>query len=198
MAQVVGRSRGPGPVEVGRRGHGEKARLPAEADRDHVLRQGLAQAHAGVEPLRHDVDQPSFRNDVDRRPGMALQEHRHDVSQQQTSRRFGSVEAHRPARAVPERVQFAQRGVEVAQGRQESPQEVLAGLGRRDAPGGAVEQPDPEIVFEGSQRVAHGGGGQAEFVGRPPKTAVRRNRREGFQVVERRLRHCWGFFMRAC
>ena len=64
------------------------------------------------------------------------------------------VEPQRPGRPVAKGVHHIERRLDLAQRRREPIEQALAGLGRRDAARGAVEQPDAELRLQPAHRLA--------------------------------------------
>ena len=83
------------------RGHHRVALRRAERDRDHVLRQMLAIAHAGVEASGDDVDERALGDDLQIDLRMGGEKRRHHRRQHQIDRRRRRIDAQAPATAQP-------------------------------------------------------------------------------------------------
>ncbi len=150
------------PVEVGRRGRGREA-LHARPDRhrDHVLLQPLVVADAGVAAGGQHVDEAVLRDDLQPDVGIGGEEGRHDRGQHQPRRADRHVEPQRARRPVAEAVDHVERRLHLAQRRAEPVEQARAGLGRRHAARGAVEQPHAEPRLQPAHRLAERRGAAA-------------------------------------
>jgi hypothetical protein len=152
--QVVRLSRPAGPREIGRRARHQHPLVRADADRDHVALEALAEPDAGVEALLDDVDELLLHRDLDLDVGM--------VGHQPGELRIKDVARRVAVRADPDRPggTGAQRGqtfeacLDLVQRRPQGGGELLAGVRRRDAAGGAGQQAQVEPLLEPLDRVA--------------------------------------------
>ena len=178
-------------VEIGRRGGGGEA-LHARADRhrDHVLLQPLVVADAGIAAGRQHVDeavlgdhlQPDVR---DRRRGTAARCAGSTSRAALTGTLSRSVPAGRSRKPL---TTSSAASTSLSAGPSRSSRRC-AGLGRRDAARGAVEQPDAELRLQPAHRLAEPGGAAAARARAVAKAAGARHRHEGVQIAQVGL-HC--------
>jgi hypothetical protein len=189
--EQVARMRGPAArVEIGRRGRGGEA-LHARADRhrDHVLLQPFVVADAGVAAGRQHVDEAVLGDHLEPDVGIGGEEGRHDRGQHQPRGADRNVEPQRAGRLVAKAFTTSSAAsTSVSAGPSRSKQ-ARAGLGRRDAARGAVEQPDAELRLQPPHRLAQAG--RADAAGARPSrkplarataTKAFRSARSGFIV----------------
>src|SRR6185437_6373031 len=157
--------------------------------RDHVLVEPLLVADAGVATGGEDIDEALLGDDLDDNARIFPEEGRHDVGQHQPHRAHRHVELQRAYRPVAKGVDRIERRVELAQDRIEPLQEVAAGLGRRHAAGGAVQQPHAETRLQPPHRIAEPRRAGAAQSRRLAKAAGAHHRRKGVEIVEVQL-HC--------
>jgi hypothetical protein len=97
---------------------------------------------------------------------------------------FAGGDADGAGRRLAQRGQRRQFGVDLLEARPDIAQQALAGLGRRDAAGGAGEEPQAEPFFERAHRVAECRLRYAELGRGAGKTALARDREKGEEVVD--------------
>ena len=89
-----------------------------------------------------------------------------------------------PGRPVAKAVHHVERRLHLGQRRAEPLEQARAGLGRRDAARGAVEQADAELRLQPAHRLAQARGAAAAGAGAVAKAAGARHGDEGVQVAE--------------
>ena len=97
------------PRDVFARRHDRIALRRAERDRDHVLRQMLAIAHAGIKASGHDVDERALGNDLQIDLGVGCEKRRDHRRQHQIDRRRRRVDAQTARRHGPQAAHLIQR-----------------------------------------------------------------------------------------
>jgi hypothetical protein len=137
------------PVKIGRRSDHHRADSPADRNRDHVGGHRLTQPDAGVEALADDVDQPTFGRQLDLHLRVATQIFEHQRRQHHARRPQRGVQPQHARRLGAMLVDPLDGLVDGGQGRGDPVQELLAGVGERDAAGGAVEEANaqPRLQF---------------------------------------------------
>ena len=100
----------------------------------------------------------------------------------------GGVYADRTGRFLPHFLQRRKFGVDLVEARSDGRQQALAGLGRRDAAGGAGEEPQAQLLFKAPDRMAQRGLRHPKFRCGAGKTALPRHGDKGDQVVGAGLR----------
>lgn len=170
--QIVGRVGGLAALEVGWSGHRDEADLAAEFHRDHVLRDGLQKAHAGVESLFDDVDQPAFRDEIEFDPGVQFEKSRNDVPEQDAGAALVRVDPQLSAGCPARLGQRIERLIEILKERIEPREQPGARLGRRHAARRAVQQADAQLSFQPDDRVAERRTRHAHRIGGLAETAV--------------------------
>src|SRR6201991_707969 len=190
LQQVLGHPGLAAILEVVGRTDDKKAQAPRAAYSDHVLWHVIERAYPCVEALRDDVYEAPFRHDIHAHRRIAthvLQQDRLENHRRRTLRR---VDAKRARRAVTEGVgRFHRRG-DFAEGRTDSGNELLAGLGQRDTARGPVEQAPPHPLLQRRPRVAERGRRHADRNGSPTKALMGRYGEDGLQFDEPSLVHC--------
>ena len=156
VGQEVARVFGPAvPLEIGgRRRRGEP--LDARSDRncDHVLLQPLVVADAGVATRSQHVDEAVLGDDLHLDVGIGGEEAGQDGGQHQAGGADRHIETERARQPVAKAVHHVERRFHLAERGGQPVDQPGACLGRRDAAGGAVEQPDAQPRFEATHRLA--------------------------------------------
>ena len=176
--QVLQRGGHAVPFEIGGRGDDRQPLGRADADRDHVGLEPLAQPDAGVIPFGDDIDEPVLRDDIQHDVGKRAGEPRGVRRDQQFDRRMRRGQADRADGLSLGLARITHRiGDHVERGRQPVEQPP-PGHGDRDATRGAVEQAHAELRLELADRVADRRGRHAQPPRRRAKPAAPRDRLE--------------------
>ena len=123
----------------------------------------LAQAHAGIEAGRDDVELFVADGDIERDAGMGLDEAREQRAGEETLGDRGRGDPQQAAwRAVV--VGGFERGIQRGQRLRDLAEEPLAGFGEAHAARGALHQGHAQAVFQPADALADGGPGDAEAV----------------------------------
>ena len=140
--------------EIARRSDSGHAHVGTDPHRDHVLRDGLAEPHARIEPLRDDVDKSRVHAELDLNVGIGGQQ----LGERGPDDGLSSVDACRDAdRARRLVAQLVERGelrfdaVEIRTNRAEQP---FSRVRRNNASRRARQQPKSEPFFQLADCVA--------------------------------------------
>jgi len=156
---------------------------------DHVLRDGVAKADAGIEALRDDVGQAVIGRDLDgdlRVPPRHLdQQGRHGDGQ----RGARGVQAQGARDAALVGAQALGRVLDFRQRRPDAGDEGRARLGQPHAARRAREQGLAEAGLDELHRVADGGCAHSQLAGGGRETATPMHRRHNGKVREQRPVH---------
>ena len=178
------------PREVIGRSDHHIALRAAERDRDHVLREMLAIAHAGIEARADDVDERAFGDDLEIDLRIGLEERRDHRRQHEIDRRRRRVDA-QPARGhFAQAADLIQGVADIAHRRRHARQQQFARLGQRDAAGGAVHQANAEPLLQVPQSLAKARHRHANLDRRAPEIAGAGHRHEGIEIAQVEIGHC--------
>ncbi len=170
-------------IEVGGGcGRGEALNARPDRHRDHVLLQALVVANAGVTPGRQQIDEAIVSDYFQPDLGIRGEKRRNDRRLHQAHGTDRDVETQRSCRTVAKAVHHIERGVDLVQRRPEALEQALPCLGRDDASGRPVEQPDPELCFQPPHRFAEPGSATAARsrpIAKALRTAPPRGRHSG-------------------
>jgi len=118
--QVIRRVRPCSTSQVGRSGHGDEPDVTTEFHRHHVFRHGFQQTYSGIETLFHDIDEPTFRNQIKLDVGIEVKKARYDVLEQDTGTAFVGVDPQCATRratlfrqGIESLIQFLEDGIEL-------------------------------------------------------------------------------------
>ena len=120
----------------------------ADRDRDHVLREPLLVADAGIACRRQDVDEALVDDDLQPDVGIRGQERRHERWQDQLRRARRDVEPQRAGRPVAKSVDDVERRLDLDQRRPQPLEEPRAGLRRDDAARASMQQSHAQLRFQ--------------------------------------------------
>ena len=177
--QVLRRLR-PWPFgEIGRRADDRRAHVRPDAHGDHVLRHHLAGAHAGVVALGDDVGQAVVDDDLHLDVRVVRQELLQRGPEDGPHRVVVRGDADGAGGLVAQLAQRGQLGVDLVQPRPRGAQQALARLGRRDAAGGAGQQPQAKPRLQPAQGLAQRRLRDAELRGGAGEAALPRDGEEG-------------------
>lgn len=140
--------------EVCRRGDCRKAYAINERNGHHVLRYGLRQPDARIEPLRDDVAKPPIADDFKVNLGIGAQEARENGPQDHTDRAFAGVDSHGSAGNLAQIIDFSHGFFNGRHCRPQLCREPFPRLGQGDAAGRAIEQAYAQTLLEGLHRMA--------------------------------------------
>ena len=177
-------------IEIGGRSRGREA-LDARPDRhrDHVLFQPFVVADARVAPGRQHIDEAVLGDDLQADLGIGGQEGWDDRGQHQTRGADRDIEPEGSGRPVAKAVHDVEGRFHFAQSWSEPLEQALPSLGRHDAAGRAVQQPDTELCFEPAHGVAEPGGAAAARACSVAETLGAGHRDEGLHIAEIQF-HC--------
>jgi hypothetical protein len=135
-------------------GRGDDGVALRRADRhcDHIERQALAIADAGIEALREDIDKTVVDGDLEADAGVARKE-TDDHRRENGLRRARHIEAQCAGRRGAKAVHFIDRLGHFGKNGREPRRQPLARLGRRDRAGRAVEEPHTKPFLEIAHRL---------------------------------------------
>ena len=131
-----------------------KTQCLADANRDHIALDALTVSNSRVEAACDDVGQRPIDRDFKLDLRIGRKEGRQHWSDKESGggRRHG--ETQEAGWSVAERVDFLDRGRDLAEQRTQSGQQTLSRLSRRDAARGAIEQANTELLLQRPQIVA--------------------------------------------
>ena len=196
--EIIGPFRRRAAIQIGRRADHSKADVGADAHRNHVLGNLLAEAHAGIESLLDDVDELVVRNQlhIDVRIGREQPlELRPQDGADGVIAGADPDGAGRPVLEVPEARKL---GFDVVEPRRHGAQQAFARLGRVDAAGVACQQPHAKPALELADGMAEGGLRDAKLGGGLGEGALAADGLEGLEVIEIAALHEWTPLRRAC
>ena len=173
-----------------RRCHHRIALRRPERDRDHVLFEMLAIAHAGVEAVGDDIDERAVADDLQFDLRICLQERRDHRRQHQIDRRRRRIDAQASRRHAAQATHLIERIADIRHRRPDAGQQQLAGLGQPDAAGGAVHQADAEPLLEVAQPLAQAGNRDALFHRGAPEIPGAGDGDEGIEIAQVEIAHC--------
>ncbi len=176
--------------DVFARGHHRIALRRPERDRDHVLRQMFAIAHAGVKTSGHDIDERALADDLEIDFGMGCKKRRNHRRQHQIDRRRRRIDAQTPRRHGPQAAHQIKRRADIRHRGADTGQQQFTGLGKRDAARGAVHQADAEPLLHVAQPLAEARYGDALLDRGAAKIPGARHGDEGIEVAEVEILHC--------
>ena len=179
--QVLRHTRAVSSGEVAGGAHDGEPVPWSDWNRNHVLCQAAAGSDAGVESCGDDVHQPVIGDDLQPDPRIGFQEPAHHGLDDQLGRDAGDVQAQQPRRPAPEGANLLDRLGDIAQGRADPLQQVLARLGDADAPVRPVEQPHVEDAFKAADDVAQRRRADAALQGGLAEASMPGDGQEGFQ-----------------
>jgi hypothetical protein len=140
--------------EIRRRGHRQHSHVRSDAHRDHVLRDLLAKADAGVVPVRDNIRQGVVDDEFDIDVGVVRQEFLKLRPEDRVRRMLGGRDADVAGRLVAKFAQRGQLGVDFRKARGQRLQQALAGFSRGHAPRGAGQQPQAQACLESANDLA--------------------------------------------
>ena len=191
MSEEIGRHRRRRmSPEIVRRSDDDIALRPAQRDGNHVARHQIGAAHAEVEALGDDVEEPPFRDQVDMDPGKPLHE-LEDQRRQDLAGGIGiGIDAQRSRRDCLLRAHRLHRSMDVLQGRPDAVDEQAPGIRERDAARRPVEQAHAEMGFQLADDAAERRRGHAEFESGGAKRPAAGNCDDSLEILNCRSAHC--------
>jgi hypothetical protein len=160
--------------EIGRGGDHLGRQGRTDLDAHHVLLDQVPKSDAGVEPAADDIRELAFDGDLQRDLRIGLQEAPEDRLQHDHIARARHIQAQQAGRAASVLDHRLAGRDQLLDRRQHPLQVVGAHFGQADAAGGAVEQGQPQLLFQAADRLAdrrgrhpqaNGGGGEPPFLG---------------------------------
>jgi hypothetical protein len=171
--------------QVGRRcGRHIALRARAQGHGDHVARNALVVAHAGIEAFGEHIDEGVVGGDFERDARVRRQEAACQRRQHALRHDDRHVQPQRAGGAVAKAVERVERAGNVVERGRYALQQPLPGLGGRHAARGAVEQAHAHLCLQPAHGFAQRGGRHAAQRGRAAKAACARHRHEGAEVGE--------------
>ena len=162
----------------------------AERDRDHVLRQVLAVAHAGIVSGIDDVDERALADDLEIDLRTSPHERHHHRRQHQVDRRRRGVDAQASRGHAAQAAHLIDCLADILHRRRNAGQQQLASFGERNAARGAVHQANAEPLFHVAQPLAEARDGNALFGRGPAEILGARDGDESTEVAEVEILHC--------
>ncbi len=175
--------------EVGGRGNDGHAQVGADAHGDHVLLQTFAQAHPGIEALRHDVGEAVVEIDLDLQLRILGQHRLQPGPQNGVGGMPGRRDANEARRFVAQLTQGGEFAPDFLEPWRKRLQQTLAGLGRRHAARGAGEQAQAKLIFQRAHAVTQRRLRHAHLRRSASEAALARHGDESLQIVEVGRRH---------
>ena len=135
-------------AEIRRRADDSHAQVGSDAHRDHVLGHLFAAAHARVVAFRDNVAQAVVDDDLDLDVWIRGQQLRELRQKDRVGRVFGRGDADDAGGLLTQIAHGREFCIDLLKARANALKQALAGLRRRDAAGGAGEQPHAEARLE--------------------------------------------------
>jgi hypothetical protein len=157
--------------------------------RDHVERNILDTANAGIEPTVDDVDDRGVAEELQLDVRVGTQEPLDQRSQDELNRRGGCVDADRTRRLPSKIVDILEGDGNFGQGRLEAAEKLCSGLGDGHAACRSVQQPHAQALLQIAHHLTDRLAGHAAFKRCFPEAARTRNDGKGLQVIQARALH---------
>ena len=153
--EVVGSRERRRPLEIRRRRDEDQLVVGRQAAGDHVLLEQAAAPDRGVEPPRHQVDQPIVDGDLEPQAGMSRAEFRQNRRQQELHRHQRRAEARPAGHGLDQRRHRALGAPKAIEGGLRLSQQRLARFREGDAARGPGEEPRAKARLQPADRPAH-------------------------------------------
>ncbi|MNZ98027.1 hypothetical protein D3C78_1172980 [compost metagenome] len=171
------------PGEILRGADHRHAHVGADAHRDHVLGDLLAEADASVVALRHDVGQTVVHDDLDVEIGIVGQQLREYGLQDGDRGMLAGRDAQFACRLVAEFAEQGQFVVDFVEPGGDHPQQMFTRFRGRNASRGACKQPDAESFLQLTHGPTQGGLRHAELGRGAGEAALLGHDREDRELV---------------
>ena len=144
------------PLEVGWRPDHQPADVSGETLRDHVLRHRATIPDARVEAPFDYVDHPVVDREFDLDVGVAVEERRHNRSDEELGRLGRHAHSHATHRRVAEAIEHIQGAADLVEGASKRRLQRFAGGGERHAAACPIEKANPQALLQTPDRVTQG------------------------------------------
>src|SRR5215203_2987380 len=141
--------------------------------------------------LRHDVGKAIVDDDLDFDVRVLSQQRRKLRHENCLARILGRCDPNGASRLFPQLTDCRDLSFDLVEARPNIVKQAFPGFCRRDAAGGAAEEPDAEPLFEFSHGMAQRRLRDAELGGGFRETALSRNGDKGLKVVQTPALHLW-------
>jgi hypothetical protein len=176
-------------LEIGRRCDDRHAHVGRHAHGDHVFLDLLAEPHAGVEALRHDVGEGVVDADLDGDFRIVARQSGDGGVEHAVGGVLAGADADGAGRRVAQAADRRQRVGDAFEMRADRPRQPFARFGRRHAAGRARQQPQTESLLQAAHGLAQGRLRHAELRRGAGEALLARDGEEGVEVVEVDARH---------
>ena len=185
-------------LEIGGRADDRHAHVRPDPHGDHVFGHLLAAAHAGVVLLSHDVREAIVDDDLDFDVRVFSQQRRKLRDEDCLGRIFGRCDPNGAGGLFPKLTYGGDLRLDLVEAWPNVVKQTFARFRWRDAPRRAAQEPNPEPLFEFSDRMAQRRLGDAQLRGGFREAALSRDGDKGLKVVQTAALHLWAPLITLC